>query len=267
MAISAFSGQHLTKRSRLAILLACVAAWSAPGGASYDLCGATIVADLQLVHDLTCSGDGLIVGADGIKLKLNGHTITGSGTGVGIDVTGHDNVSISGGTVRNFATGVRTNNSSDIVIKDTAFVENGDGVDLQAGSLGNTVKENDFRGNRARGIMVRGSSSDHVIKENSFTGNNVGILLFGALDSTVKENILSEQLLAAIRVNVFATGNLIIENTVVSNPTGIELIVGTTGNSVIENSIEMNDCGLKGSTAGNTVKENVFVGNLSDTCL
>ena len=80
---------------------------------SSDLCGATILADLRLDYDLACPGNGFIVGADGITIDLNGHTISGSGTGAGVNVTGRTNISIVGGTIRNFLAGVLTHNSTD----------------------------------------------------------------------------------------------------------------------------------------------------------
>jgi hypothetical protein len=47
------------------------------------------------------------------------------------------------------------------------------GIDFQAGSIGNTVKENVFRDSTTRGIMLR--------------GNRVGILVFGGVDNTLKK--------------------------------------------------------------------------------
>jgi parallel beta-helix repeat protein len=243
---------------------------SHPSPATDDLCGATIIANLTLNHDLTCAGNGLTVGADGIKLNLNGHTITGAGSGVGISVIGRMEVSISGGTVRNFEAGVRVNTSTEVVVKGNEFRENLDGVDCQAGCVGNTIKENDFRNNRARGIMLRSSSSDNVVKENTFTGNRVGILVFGGVDTTVKENIVSTSDLAGIRLNVLATGNRIRANTVTSNPAGIEFIVtptgSATGNAVVENTIAINTCGTKGPTLGNRFRKNLFEANGADRC-
>jgi parallel beta-helix repeat protein len=253
------------------LVLALAVTLGAPSlAAANDLCGATIFVNLKLNHDLTCTGDGLIVGADGIRLDLNGHTVAGSGSGVGIRVFGRNNVSISGGTVRNFEAGIRVLNSASIVVKENQFLENGDGVDLQAGSIGITIKENEFSDNRARAVMLRTSTGHNVITENTFTGNRVGILVFGAVDTTVKENIVSSSSLAGIRINVIATRNLIVENTIVSNPAGIDFIVtatGTsTGNGVVENTIAMNSCGLKGPIAGNTFEENLFQGNGADSC-
>lgn len=247
-----------------------VIACAASPATADDLCGATIVANLELDHDLSCAGNGLIVGANGIKLDLNGHTITGSGVGFGISVIGRTGVSIVRGTVRNFVAGVRVMNSTAIVVKDNQFIGNVEGVDLAAGSVANSIKENYFQDSQARGIMLRGATSANLVKENTFSGNRVGILLFGATGTTVKENTVSSSVLAGIRVNVLATGNLIVENTTASNPAGIEFLVTTTGsatgNTLRENTIALNACGLKGPVAGNSLSENVFQGNTFDSC-
>jgi len=237
---------------------------------SNDLCGVTITEHLKLDHDLACAGNGLIAGADGITLDLNGHTITGSGTGAGINVTGRTGVSIFGGIIRNFGAGVLTNASTEIVIKWNQFEGNVDGIDLQAGSGGNTIRHNDFRNNRTRGIMIRGASTNHVINENTFTGDRVGILVFAGVDNIVKDNLVSASTLAGIRINVFATGNLIVKNFVTSNPAGIEFLVSGTqsavGNTLARNTLALNTCGVKGPVSGNTLEKNRFEGNGSDSC-
>jgi para-nitrobenzyl esterase len=237
---------------------------------SNDLCGANISGNLQLDHDLGCAGNGLNVVADHIKVDLNGHTITGSGAGAGINVTGRTDVSIFGGTIRNFAAGILTNTSTGIVIKRNELVDNVDGIDLQAGSRGNTIAHNRFAANRSRGIMIRGMSTDHMIRKNTFTGDRVGILVFAGVDNTIKRNIVSDSLLAGIRINIFATGNLVMKNTVSSNPAGIEFLVSGTqsavGNTVTGNTIGQNACGLKGPVSGNTVEKNRFKENVTDSC-
>jgi len=261
---------HVICWRRLGWTMACLPALLCPGAAADDLCGATIVSNLKLDHDLTCAAGGLIVGADEIRIDLNGHTIAGSGSGAGIDVAGGTRVSISHGTITNFEAGVRVFESTGVVIKGVEFNGNSDGVDCQAGCMESTIKENEFRNNDARGIMLRGGSTDNIVKENILTGNNVGILLFGSIDSTIKENIVSSSLLAGIRLGVLATGNLIQENTVSANPAGIDIAVtptgSATGNSFIENTILMNVCGLRGPLVGNNFEENAFGGNGTDSC-
>ena len=66
---------------RVSVVLAGIVLWGSTAAADV-LCGATIVENFKLDHDVTCVGDGLTVGADGIKLNLGGHTIAGSGSGV-----------------------------------------------------------------------------------------------------------------------------------------------------------------------------------------
>ncbi|HYU77403.1 MAG TPA: NosD domain-containing protein [Vicinamibacterales bacterium] len=257
-----------------ACVLVCLLALLAPAAQATDnLCGATILSNLRLDHDLSCAGNGLVVGADGIRISLNGYTIAGSGTaagGLGISVIGRTHVSIVGGIVKNFQTAVRVMNSSDVVIKDNELSGNGEGIDLQAGSIGNTIKENTFLDSTIRAVMLRGGVTDNVIKENSFGRNRVGILIFAGVDNTIKENIISDSTLAGIRVNVFATGNLIAENTITYNPAGVEFLVTATGsaigNSLVENRIGMNACGIKGPFDGNSFNENVFQSNGVDIC-
>ena len=253
-----------------ACVLACLMTSVVPAVTTSDLCGATILDDLKLDHDLSCTGDGLIVGADGIRIDLNGYTLSGSGVGAGVVVTGRTNISISGGTVGNFAVGVRVNTSTDVVIKQNEFVANPEGIDLQSGSVGNTIKNNAFRDSITRAIMLRSNSSENDIKNNTFIGNRLGILVFGGVNNTLKQNIISGSTLAGIRINVIATGNVLKENTVTSNAAGIEFLVtptgSATGNELTGNTIATNDCGLKGPTAGNDLKNNSFEGNVTDTC-
>jgi parallel beta-helix repeat protein len=264
------AGKRGVARGRGAFVLACLVTWVVPTASANDLCGATIVDDLKLDHDLSCIGAGLIAGADGIKIDLNGYTITGSGSDVGIAVTGRTDISIAGGTVRNFAVAVRVNTSTDVVIKHSEFVENPEGIDLQSGSVGNTIKDNVFRDSTTRGIMLRSNSRDNDIKNNTFIGNRVGILVFGGVDNTLKENVISGSSLAGIRLNVIATGNVLKDNIVRSNVVGIEFIVtptgSSTGNDLKGNTIATNECGLKGPTAGNSFKNNSFEGNILDAC-
>lgn len=241
-----------------------------PIAAADDLCGATIVADLKLDHDLTCPADGLIVAADGIELDLNGFSITGGGGGVGIAVFGRTNVWISRGTIRNFGVAIRINGSSGVVIRENQFSANAEGIDMQAGSTRNTIRDNAFASHTTRGIMLRGNVTRNVLKGNTFTGDRVGVLVFAGVDNYFQGNLVSGSTLAGIRVNVFATGNVMVANTVTSNVAGIDFIAtaagAPVGNTFLNNRITMNGCGLKGPADGNRFAENLFEGNGADRC-
>ena len=48
-------------------------------------CGATLYSSTTLAHDIpTCSGNGLLIGADNMVLDCDGYTISGTGYGIGI---------------------------------------------------------------------------------------------------------------------------------------------------------------------------------------
>jgi hypothetical protein len=86
--------------------------------ASHVSCGDEITADTTLDSDLVdCENNGVVIGAGGVTLDLNGHRIDGDGTefagcaknelcDVGVANDGHDGVRIKGGTVREFGFGL-----------------------------------------------------------------------------------------------------------------------------------------------------------------
>ncbi|MET7422478.1 hypothetical protein [Dactylosporangium sp. NPDC005555] len=67
----------------------------------------TLTVDTRLRNDLTCTGDGLIIGADGITVDLSGHTLRGSGTGAGITMAGRRAVKVSNRSIGNLFVGNR----------------------------------------------------------------------------------------------------------------------------------------------------------------
>jgi hypothetical protein len=81
----------------------------APASAAPISCGVPTTGKVvELKQDLSCPGDGIVVGGDEQEIRLNGHTIFGSFSGVGIDFNGHSAVSVEGGGARvlDFGTGV-----------------------------------------------------------------------------------------------------------------------------------------------------------------
>jgi parallel beta-helix repeat protein len=234
-------------------------------------CGDVIVADLRLGNDLICAGDALIVGADGIKINLDGHTIMGSGAGVGITVRGRQDIWIFGGTVTDFVTGVFIATSTGVVVKDNGFTRNREAVFLN-GSSGNIVKANVAWQNGLRGIMLRPTASgaistDNEVVDNILRDNPSGILVFGQPGNTLKANTISGASIAAIDLTGGgATGNVIKGNLLMTSAAGIRFGAGWTGNTILGNTIQANLCGFQGPSAGNTLQGNSLAGNSSDFC-
>jgi parallel beta-helix repeat protein len=235
-------------------------------------CGASIVEDLRLEEDLTCVGDGLIVNADRVKINLNGHTISGNGTGNGITVRNRTDVSIyGGGTISGFITGILVATSTDVVIKDNGFTANREAIFLN-GSSGNTVKNNVAWQNTQRGIMVRPTgagiiSTDNVVMDNVLTANPSGILLFGQPGNMIKANTITGSTVGALDLTGGgASGNVFKNNLLANSAAGIKFGAGWTGNTFLDNTIQSNTCGTQGPSANNTFIENRFVGNTTDVC-
>ena len=179
----------------LSLLTACTAGREptapAPNGTAYGArgsllvtsasCGDVITSDLRLENDLACAGDGVTVAGSNITINLNGHTISGSGAGVGIRVTASQDVTIQGGTIRGFLEAMFVAGSTGIVIKDNEFTLNNTAVLLQASS-GNTIKANVARENTSRAFMLRPNtagvvSTNNDVVDNLLVDNPTGIFL------------------------------------------------------------------------------------------
>ena len=255
----------------LAVVLASVPTMRASAAnAGAVACGDTILENVTLDSDLICAGSGLIVGADGVRVNLNGHTISGSGVGNGIDLAGRAGVTVVGGTIRGFFTGIRGLNTTDADIKANRLEGNVDGVDLQAGCDRVVVKDNDFVNNTSRGIMLRGGTTGIEVKANTFANQRVGVLLFGTTGAVVKANTITASTVAAINLNFQTSGNVVLDNVVASSLVGIQFVAGPSGgspgNTFRANLITANTCGLRGPYTDSTFVDNTFAGNTTDIC-
>jgi large repetitive protein len=203
-------------------------------------CGQTLTQSVRLANDLTnCQGDGLVIGADGITVDLNGHRIDGTVTQTSCDfpadpraginnLAGHDGVTITGGTIHQFdsgvdaggfTTGMSGSRVHDLALRDNRFggVGFGSGADPSAtadnaidhnvvtgsacgsGVNLNTGQGNRFAYNRIRdthdGIFVGfgGSTDGNIIEDNSVSNiAGIGIWVVKSGAARVERNDLTE---------------------------------------------------------------------------
>src|SRR3954453_4403777 len=207
-----------------------VALGGAEAASEQPKCGDTITTDTTLHRSLfNCPSNGIVVGADDVTLDLNYHTIDGDGTAVadcdtlkercdvGVDIEGHDGVTVVNGSVREFEDGVvaRTarhtrllgvSSSSNhieamvVSLSDRSVVRNSSGIgstnDIGDGILvvlsdGVRIVHSSFRGNGSggHGVGIDVFESTHMlIAGNRLSGNKgAGILLDGD-DNRVSRN-------------------------------------------------------------------------------
>jgi parallel beta-helix repeat protein len=159
-------------------------------------CGDAVMRDTTLTADLSnCRGTGLVLGADGITLDLNGHTITGAPAAadtLGILARGRRDVHITGsGRVRHFGTAVVLKNSTGSQVDQITVTDNDHGVTVAGGSA-DTVFHVTARRN-FEGIHFSGGDRHQAVL-NTVTDNGAdasGIVLVG---HTTRARILNNDL-------------------------------------------------------------------------
>jgi parallel beta-helix repeat protein len=231
-------------------------------------CGDTITQDRKLTKDIVnCDVTGLIIGAPGVTLDLNGHRLDGIGEsndGV-LNSAGHDGVVIkgSGGKITGFGRGVEMNNAADARVKGIKFRN----IDSATSAIGvfmsnssNALVTNnvvtDMKDPDAVGILLQGGSQAEVsgneitsIKGQSTRGvrlalNSLGVLVErnriaevgghgidvdGSDSARILRNRVSRTKLRGILITGDADGTRVKRNNLIRNEDGLLLDGSWTG--------------------------------------
>ena len=168
------------KATALSILVAAAtlvgAAGSHAGSASGTLisaCGQVATGNAVLTTNLSCTGHGIVVGADGTTVDLQGHSINGDrgGSDHGVHADGYDHVTVKNGVLRNFGYGVAAYNGADytsvVNVAATGNVVDGVFIIGQWPSVESTVAS----ANNQRGIEIQGFGPK--ILTSTVTGNHL----------------------------------------------------------------------------------------------
>jgi Right handed beta helix region len=173
----------------LAVAAACAVA--APANAAQLHCGSTITKSTTLTEDITdCPGVGLRIGADGITLDLNGHTVSAAARrnpkAHGILNEGYDRVAIRGGVVRGFgAYGVRLSHADRNLVRDVRMVDNFTGIGLFESDRG-LVLGNAMSGSKFVGVNLTGGRLNRVVRNVIQDGNGPAVFVHGSPDEPGK---------------------------------------------------------------------------------
>ncbi len=251
-----------------AVVLAAAAAALLTVGASSALakkqpvsCGQVITHSIHLSNDLTdCPGDGLVIGADHIRVDLGGHVIDGINNPAadGINNTGgFDRIVIRHGTIQQFQQGVQLTDASrnklerlsvqqtfrgiELGTSDhTRIVHNRvsanfDGIHLVDSDL-NRISHNNVFGNSASAIvLITGSDNNKVDHNKAHHNASWGITSDFSASNVYDHNRVYRNSIAGIEP-FHGTNIRITHNAVFRNQIGIELFT-TTGSVLRGNKV------------------------------
>src|SRR3989441_8924994 len=200
-------------------------------------CGTTIASDTFLTHDLLdCSGDGIVVGADGITLDCQGHKLSGTRTlSAGVLISNRTSVTVRNCEVENFYHGVQLYsttmsrilensaigdeeagfflwNSNNNTISSNKSSFSGDGFRL-LDSSNNTLLLNAAINNVNAGFQLDGdgAAGNNTLDSNLAEENGNGVLMVVSLNDTVRSNTVEDSTTVGIFMEE-STGYLIYNN-------------------------------------------------------
>ena len=221
-----------------------VAMSAGPARAEHVGCGDVITQDTTLDSDLIdCPGDGLVIGADGVTLDLGGHVIDGDGvpgppfaSGVANIREGpfpnraHANVTIRGGTIREFGAGIAMVGVVAALVEETALVANVDGIalnDVYDTGVARSVLS-------ANGTGISGIDLEHNrFERNVVRDNGTGLDLVSARDGIVARNRVEGNGVYGIHLQDGVSDNQVVKNRVTGDgDAGIAVFEGTRRNRV-----------------------------------
>ena len=185
----------------------------------------------ELVAHLTNFGTCIIITANHVHLKLNGHTITGpfnfADLFSGIQAVGVSHVDIQGpGTITNFGRGLDFAGVDFSDVKGVTATGNFFGFVVNrdfANNPNNLSEKNLFRedtatGNTAHGFTLNGASNNHFLNNTASNNGANGILLFDGTSNQVKDNTTDGNGGDGISAGGgVSTGHLIKDNTASGN--------------------------------------------------
>jgi len=132
---------------------------------SSDACGGNILHDVTFTEDISCniSDAALHVFTDNITINLGGYSLIGNGSGIGINVSNREGITILNANIENFSTGIYVDPSPNFNITNTNLTDNSIGLSYV-------------------------DINDSFVVSNRFINNSVGFNLSLSYNNTIYDN-------------------------------------------------------------------------------
>jgi parallel beta-helix repeat protein len=228
-------------RRRVVLVVAFVAALLAVPSVQVAATSGTlsVTTDTTLTEDH--DGD-IVIDMDNVTLDCAGHTVTGTGSGIGIWADFRTGVTVKNCDVSGFQDGIQlSNTASSTLVGNSAHDNSSVGIYLNA-SDGNTVTDNGADDNGTFGVLLNGSASSNTFTGNTASGN--GGPQFSFDDSS--------------------DGNIVSNNSASGGEAGFALTSGSSNNTFSGNTATGASAGGFGNdvtTSANTFIDNTASGN------
>ena len=171
-----------------------------------------------LIDNIISSDDGIIIEKHDIIIDGRGFEVSGTGVGIGMDLSNMINVTVKNTTIKNFQTGIRLFNARS-----------------------NSIYGNNLITNKWYGIYIDNSNSSNIIR-NNIEKNRCGICLLYSQNNSIQTNNIMANNESGIYLG-FSYHVDIFKNNVTNNLHGIFLEF-SYNNTIIANTITRNQYGI-----------------------
>jgi len=250
-------------------------------------CGTSLTEDTTLAEDMECEGVdqvsyALAVGAEGITLDCNGHSITGNGIGIGVKFSGVTGATIKNCQISGFSQGILSGNiitSNNYILNNTLQNNSQYGIAIRQAS-DYTIQYNEIT-NSSIGIRVVASSGNVIDNNTVINPLDKGISFSDAENSNITDNTIQNADVNGIYLYTTGGGsnNLVQGNNVSLSETDVAplskhgIVIEDNNNQVYDNTVDCTsinadytNMGIWISGAGGNAENNVLSGNEISNC-
>ena len=204
-------------------------------------CGQVITQDVTLTSDLNCdSGDGLIVGASGITINLNGYSITGPNGGSGsqeaVNPTSADSDDENGGQQQQEeeeAAAAEEPEIRPVTTRQTADYDGSSGI-LVANADNVAIAGLGEISGFSRGVTFLGSSGG-AVTDIQLANNDIGAVVASSEGTEISRNTITNNGIAVVSDG--SNGGVTAFNQIVANVEQGILLLGSSDNVVAANNM------------------------------
>ena len=197
----------------------------------------TIMTTTTLKTDITGQ---IVIGADGIVLNCNGHTISGVSTAStaspnsGILLNGRSGVTIENCYVTDFYIGFQLASSSGTTLTSDSATGNGFGF-LLSSSNNNLLSGNTATGNKLDGFQLQSSNNNNLLGDTANGNSGSGFRLLSSSNNNMQKNTANNNSVYGFALTSSSNNNSVIGNSACGNVAFDAFQSGSTGNKFKNN--------------------------------